>query len=89
MFDVVYVVLKNADMIEGRGPMLLHSVWSNEKQPKLFIHNKNNYDGLYEIKQMSVYDSIVQMNAIEESNLRARALAKLTPEEMAALGLKE
>lgn len=63
--STVYVVLKNADFIEGRGQMRLHSIFSTKKEAHEYIMSqdgifgspqnfgKYGYNG-YEIKEMPV-----------------------------------
>lgn len=40
----VWVVMKNADMTEGRGPMLFHSVWDDENAVVAWVSAQ---DGAY------------------------------------------
>jgi hypothetical protein len=37
MIDTVYVVQYNADSVEGRGPMLIHSIWADLVIAKTFV----------------------------------------------------
>jgi len=100
---VVYIVLKNADFTEGRGPMLLHTVFSDgeeaikyvEKQKGIFGSPQNVERGKgsyarangYEIVEHDVFQSADDLLDRAIAFEREAALGKLTLRERRLLGL--
>jgi hypothetical protein len=41
----VFIVLKNADFTEGRGPMLFHSVWEDGEQAIKYVEKQQGISG--------------------------------------------
>jgi hypothetical protein len=94
----VYVVRKNADEIEGRGPMELHSIWTERAEAVKFIESQAGFYGrkeqwygdsfgLYSLQPMYALEQIEELKEVEQQRQRDRALAKLTLEERRLLGL--
>ena len=90
----VYCVYKNADMTEGRGPMLLDSIWASRALAEDYMDChfgvmgrqerwSKSTSGDWEVREFRVrsekYDPI--------KIIREGALAKLSVEEKEALGL--
>lgn len=95
-------VYRNSDMTEGRGPMVLDSVFTYRvdavayanAQPgvmgrKLSDFGDKSWDrmGDWQINQVEVFDSIEDHNQTTAKNVRAAALGKLTAHERHILGL--
>lgn len=99
---IIFLALKNADMTEGRGPMVTEAAFAKEidantftdKQPGVMGRmsekgwSKEKY-GDWEVKPLVVFESLEEKIAWDNGKTRRRALAKLTPEERAALGLTD
>lgn len=99
---IVYVVLKNSDFTEGRGHMMLHMIFSTFDLADSYIMSKDgiygskqgrnqyglhreeyaNYNG-YAIQTVEVLNS----SKSPEQILQESGLAKLTEDEIAALGI--
>lgn len=98
----VYVVMRNSDFTEGRGPMVMDSLWMNAKDAVRYAESIEPYGakmemGKYgafaygqflEIKLQEVMDSYEDMTQKKENELREKALAKLSDKEKKVLGLK-
>lgn len=91
---LVYVVLKNSDEVEGRGPMVLDSIFYSEEVAKAYAEDRYNYYGHGALKQgwatvreMAVLDVAGDWRTEVREQQRRKALAKLTHEERAVLGL--
>lgn len=90
---------KNADMNEGRGPMIIdlfflnreHAIEYMDAQPGVFGRkfkwSKNVHDDWDMIEIEILEYSVFEAKARKEA-LRKQALEKLTPEEREALGIK-
>lgn len=95
---IIYCVFRNSDFTEGRGPMVLDSIWNNYEEAAKYIDNQPGIQGkkakwsqsLYgdwEIKKMPIFQHIEDKQAIDNALLKQKALAKLTIEERKVLGL--
>lgn len=42
---IIYVVYVNADMTEGRGPMVVDSIWLNKSKAEKYIDSKEGVMG--------------------------------------------
>jgi hypothetical protein len=73
----VFVLFKNSDMTEGRGPMLIHSIWTDEEQAKIFMDAQT--DTTYSLSDQAIGDI--------RAEARQSALAKLSSADKIALGL--
>lgn len=90
----VYVVLRNSDLEEGRGPFVLDAVFANDTLAVQYAEEKFDYyhhgaiaQGWARIATMPVFESTSEWRRLEREKIRAQALAKLTPEEREILGL--
>jgi hypothetical protein len=101
MNKFVYVVKKNADFTEGRGPMLLDSVWSDPDEAVKWVKQQGGIYGSEQRVELNKYGyyayangyQIEKMplldnaNEMEHETAKQKALAKLTPEDRVVLGL--
>lgn len=84
----VYLVMKNADSMEGRGPMLIETAFFHGPHASHFIESQGGRDrGLWEVRELVVHEEQIDASAWQQEKVRQRALAKLTREEQRALGL--
>jgi len=90
----VYCVYKNADMIEGRGPMLLDSIWASRALAEDYMDCQPGVMGRQERWSKSTsHDWEVRVFRVRYEKhdpikiIREGALAKLSVEEKGALGL--
>lgn len=86
----VYLVMKNADLTEGRGPMLVEAVVDNEADAKLIaVENEpyRQFGQFCEVKIMPVLSNSSEYIKQKKIEAIARAKAKLTREERVLLGL--
>ena len=80
----IFVVRRNADMTEGRGPMVTDKAFATAHEASRYIESKGSYDrSFYDVEALPVYD--VAPNPVDE--IRERAMKKLSHEEKMALGL--
>lgn len=95
---IVYVVKKNSDMSEGRGPKIVDSIFSNrtaaveymDKQPGIMGRTgKWSEDGYgdWKIEEMFLFDSANQREEAVIAEHKENALKKLTDYEKKILGL--
>lgn len=97
----VFLVLKNSDFTEGRGPMIAHLLFETREdahkyvmdQPGIYgsvqMHGTYGGDGHYngyEVKEMFVM-KYEEQEEFQKQQTIAAALKKLTAEEKLALGL--
>jgi hypothetical protein len=89
----VYIVLKNADMTEGRGPMFPFTVFLSKAVAQVFISKQGGVfggppdNGGWDIKEMEAYGTLEEYNKGKQEALKQSALKKLTREEKEVLGL--
>lgn len=95
----VYLTYKNSDTTEGRGPMVLDSIFLHRKDAAEYIDQQPGIMGCmgkwseekygdWQINEMDVYESFVDMKTITLAKEKAVALSKLTPKERQILGLQ-
>lgn len=98
---IIYGVYRNADDIEGRGPMVLDTLFINREDAVLYMDNQPGVMGrrqqwsrkrygdwkLEELELIESAGDIEGLAELKQSRLRQSALSKLTPEERAALNL--
>jgi hypothetical protein len=65
MSKMVYVVKKNADFTEGRGPMLFDSVWEDGPEAVEYVRGKSGIYGSAQNIQMSKYDCYAYANGYQ------------------------
>ena len=95
-----FEVLGNTDTTEGRGPMKVVARFSTRKAAEEFVKSKiyarwcvmgyqSEKTDLTYIDEVDliILDSIGEFEEQEKADIRARALAKLTKVERAALGV--
>lgn len=98
----VWVVMKNADTNEGRGPMVLDSIWAAgaEVECRAYVNSRPGVQGRrcewtkdaygdWTMTRHELHSSLQEIVKAERAALRRGALAKLTPQEREALGLGE
>lgn len=94
----VWLVHKNSDTTEGRGPMVLDCIFLYKEDAAKYIDHQPGLMGRkgkwseeeygdWTMKETEVYDSFVDMKNITERKAKVAALAKLTPKEKELLGL--
>ena len=95
-----YEVMGHTDTTEGRGPMKVVARFSSQIEASRFVLS-NEYskwcvmghqDSLNDLRKIHettliILDSVEEMSQQKTEQLRASALAKLTVEERAALGI--
>ena len=95
---IVYAAYCNADMTEGRGPMIIDLVFVKEEDAKDYINDQpgvmgrkvkwsNKSYGDWIIRPIIVLNHSVIDKKKKQEQLKENALNKLTREEKAALGL--
>jgi hypothetical protein len=95
---IVYGLYYNSDMTEGRGPMLLHSIWDNWAECVKFMDKQTGIMGRkakwstqkygdWRIEEHYIVSSEADMTEKQNHEIKQKALAKLTDEEKKALGL--
>lgn len=93
----IWMTRKNADMTEGRGPMVDVAAFSKESDARNFIDGKPGVMGRvlnwskekygdWEADPITVYDTISEYEDDHTKLLKEKALAKLTSEERRILG---
>lgn len=82
----VYIVMRNADQTEGRGPMYPTGYGFTSAVVASQLVNPNDYIR-DEINEITIFDNLNDFKAWRNADLRERALNKLTREEKAVLGL--
>lgn len=93
----VYLVRRNSDTNEGRGPMVVDSIWQTRESAALYIDYKpgvmgrtekwsDQDHGDWEIEEAMVLTSVDDKDKADEEAARAKALAKLSPNERVLLG---
>lgn len=96
----VYGVYKNADMTEGKGPMVLDRVYQERYDAEDFLKLQSGVMGRrpaegetwdemgdWQIKPLDVLQTLNDGEAYQRQMARNRALAKLRPDEIEALGI--
>ncbi len=84
----IYAVRKNSDQIEGRGVQEIIEYFFDNFQASHFADSiRTRYIIGLEIIPIAVYDSYEEYNDKNNSDLKIKALAKLTLEEKRSLGL--
>ena len=96
--STIYVVMVNSDMVEGRGPMVIDSVFSSYEAAAEFIDYRPGIMGYkkkwsegncgdWQIVEMKMHNSATSRNDELLDAERKKALAKLTDHERKILGL--
>jgi hypothetical protein len=90
----VYIVMKNSDMEEGRGPMLIDCVFSSLVEATAWAEGRYDYYGFGAVRQgwanirtEHVFESVQEASDRSTRRLRQQALAKLSEAERKALGV--
>lgn len=96
----VYMTRKNADMIEGRGPMVNDVCFEHRDDAAKHIDRQQGVMGRlppsgkwstekygdWEIVEIEVHSSFADFEIKSKENLRKQVLEKLSPQERKALG---
>ena len=96
--NTIFAVYRNSDMTEGRGPMIIDSLWSDLQEAKKYIDIQPGIQGRmakwstmkhgdWYIEELKVYNTSDQKNKEDNEIIRVRALNKLTDKERKVLGL--
>ncbi len=94
----VYATYYNADMTEGRGPMVLDKIFTNRVDANAYIDTKfgvmgrpgpwsNQKYGDWTVQEHRLFDSLDDAAKDHDREVRKRALGKLTDEERKVLGI--
>jgi hypothetical protein len=96
----VWVVKRNSDTTEGRGPMVVDSIWTAdaEEECAAYIDGQHGVMGRtakwseaeygdWTMERTPLFDSRSTKKSRDEADLRISALKKLSPKEKVALGL--
>lgn len=87
---VIYVAQHNADMTEGRGPMVDIAAFEKKTDAQLAAKGMGTMGyGDGEVKELMVFASVAEWKQGEQDKLRASALSKLSEAEINALGIKK
>jgi hypothetical protein len=91
----VYLVYRNSDTAEGRGPMVLDSVWKTRKLAEDYMDTKPGVMGRFARWSRGKFgDWLVDEQPVRDephdpiAEIKKRALGKLSAEEISALGLE-
>lgn len=95
---VVFVVFRNSDFNEGRGPDMMDSIWITQEEASKYIDQQPGIQGRrakwsqethgdWYIKIMPLIKDCDSKFKIDNEALKQKALAKLTPQERKVLGL--
>lgn len=63
--EKVYIVMKNADFTEGRGPMLLHSLWEDGEDAIGYIQKQQGIFGSIQKVERNKYGKYAYCNGYE------------------------
>lgn len=84
----VWLAQVNTDSTEGRGPMKTIAAFDEERDAAIATHGMGVMGvGNGEAKPLLVYSSVAEWRREKDRELRNMALAKLTAEEKAVLGV--
>lgn len=99
MSEYVWIVKRQSDTTEGRGPMMFDSVWADDReQVAQYIDDKpgvmgrtqkwsEEQHGDWTMERFPLFRDSVEIHEARQQELRQMALAKLSQEEMDALGI--
>ena len=94
----VYLTQKNADMTEGKGPMVNDLCFLNLKDAKDYIDKQSGIMGRRDkwsekkfgdwiVLEINVFRNLDEIEVFKHEKIKEKALAKLTQEEKEVLGL--
>lgn len=95
----IYQTYRNADMTDGRGPMIPDLAFLFKKHADEYIDSKQGVMGIWrkwsitehgdwQVREIDVLESSVIDLEKERARIREEALCKLTDQEREVLGLK-
>lgn len=95
----IFLVYRNSDMTEGRGPMVVDCAFKHKEDAEAYIDmrpgvmgRRDNWrlrkSGDWEVRPIEVHNSVHEAERIQNERIRAQALTKLTHEERRILGLE-
>lgn len=87
---IKYYEVGDAYDVEGRGPFESIANFYKKEIAEKYKIGKGNYGHNAEVREKVLFicDSILDINELESTTKRERALSKLTDEEKSLLGLK-
>ncbi len=97
-----FSITSNSDMTEGRGFTIIHGYCRNKADALAIVNDKRFYgkfgtmgcapydNGKFDVGEVAIriFESAADFFNYDKDALKKQALAKLTPEERDALGLK-
>lgn len=86
----VYVVFRNADLNEGRGPMLVEAICEKQTDANVVADSAEPYGHRGQFCQVEAWPVLATAGEYLDQKtrkLKEKALAKLTSEEKKVLGL--
>lgn len=96
---LIFQAYKNADMTEGRGPMVPDIAFSSKQDAIDYIDRQSGIMGRkakwsqekygdWVVKEITVFDSFEEADDFKQGETRRKILAKLTDAELKILGLE-
>lgn len=90
---IAYVVMRNSDQTEGKGPMYLldDAVFIDSNDASQVQRTRKKNSGVWiedEIREVLIFDNFREYREYLDGKVRAKALAKLSDEEKKVLGVK-
>ena len=86
MFSI-FLAKEEIDSVEGKAGMRTIAAFSDRAAATFAAYRKGVMGDNGEVQEVMVYESFVEFKTDQKENLRRQALAKLTDEERAILGL--
>jgi hypothetical protein len=84
----IYEATKNSDRLEGRGHTIRIAAFTKREDAEQAAKGHGVMGmGNGDVDPITVYENFVEYLSKSKADLRKKALAKLTPEEKAALGI--
>jgi hypothetical protein len=87
---IVYLVYRNADLTEGRGPDVLEGIFKDREVADEYAMKLEPYgfkNQFCRVKEEVVHCDYKDFETYKKAELRKRALSKLTEEERKVLGV--
>lgn len=99
----VYLAQKNADMTEGRGPMITDKAFSRKEDAEAYIDylpgifgtkppeggwSSRPHNGHWEVEELTVFESLGELEKESEEKAYKSAMKKLSTSEIEAIKKK-